>query len=79
MLAFYAFAVKPLLLAHRPPETENAHKEFYLTGYGVDSFEGEVQGIATPVADVTEVAGINTRVEGLLALTPWLRDRKCAS
>ena len=73
---FYAFAVKPLYSHIDRLKTENAHKEFYLTDMASILSKAKSKVVATPVADDTEVAGINTRVE-LARLDAMLRDRKC--
>jgi len=73
---FYAFAVKPLYSHIDRLTTENAHSEFYLTDMAAILSKSKSKVVATPVADDTEVAGINTRVE-LACLDAMLRDRKC--
>ena len=73
---FYAFAVKPLYAHIDSLETENAHREFYLTDMAAILSKSKAKVVATPVADDMEVLGINTRVE-LARLDAMLRDRKC--
>jgi bifunctional UDP-N-acetylglucosamine pyrophosphorylase/glucosamine-1-phosphate N-acetyltransferase len=73
---FYAFAVKPLYAHIDRLETENTHKEFYLTDMAAILSKAKSKVVAIPVADDMEVAGINTRVE-LARLDAMLRDRKC--
>lgn len=73
----YAFAAGPLFANIDRLNTDNAHKEFYLTDMAALLVKAKANVVALKAADVAEVLGANTLAE-LAFLDAALRLRKCS-
>jgi bifunctional UDP-N-acetylglucosamine pyrophosphorylase/glucosamine-1-phosphate N-acetyltransferase len=73
----YAFATKPLFAHIDRLNTDNAHRELYLTDMAALLVKAKEPVVALKADDPAEVLGANTLAE-LAALDATLRARKCA-
>jgi bifunctional UDP-N-acetylglucosamine pyrophosphorylase/glucosamine-1-phosphate N-acetyltransferase len=73
----YAFATKPLFANIDRLNTDNAHRELYLTDMAALLVKGKATVVALKASDPGEVLGANTLAE-LSSLDATMRARKCA-
>jgi bifunctional UDP-N-acetylglucosamine pyrophosphorylase / glucosamine-1-phosphate N-acetyltransferase len=72
----YAFAVKPLFENIERLQTDNAHREYYLTDMAGVLKKAKQRVVALQTPDATEVMGSNTRAE-MVAVDEVMRRAKC--
>ena len=73
----YAFATRPLLANIDRLNTDNAHRELYLTDMAALLVKSKATVVALKASDPGEVLGANTLAE-LSSLDATMRARKCA-
>jgi len=72
----YAFAIKPLFENIEKLQTDNAHREYYLTDMAGVLKKAKRRVVALQTPDATEVMGSNTRAE-MVAVDEVMRRAKC--